>query len=58
MPLNIFRCDEKCGLGETVGSLRRIDGTLEPGMKVIVEGAHYVTDGEKVRTIDEGLASR
>ena len=44
--------------GETVGSLRRIDGTLEAGMKVIVEGAHYVTDGEKVRTIDKALASR
>ena len=39
--------------GETVGSLRLIDGTLEAGMKVIVEGAHYVTDGEKVRTISE-----
>jgi hypothetical protein len=44
--------------GETVGSLRRIDGTLEAGMKVIVEGAHYVTDGEKVRTINKALASR
>ena len=37
--------------GETAGSLRRIDGNLTEGMKVIVEGAHYVTDGEKVRTV-------
>lgn len=39
--------------GETSGSLRRIEGELDPGMKVIVEGAHYVTDGERVRTIDQ-----
>ncbi len=44
-------------LGETVGSLRRIEGELEAGINVIVEGAHYVTDGEMVRTIDRGLAS-
>lgn len=38
---------------ETVSSLRRIEGDLEPGMKVIIEGAHYVTAGESVRTVSE-----
>jgi multidrug efflux pump subunit AcrA (membrane-fusion protein) len=42
---------------ETVGSLRRIEGELEAGMNVIVEGAHYVTDGESVRTIAQVLTS-
>ena len=44
--------------GETVGSQRRVEGALKTGMKVIVEGAHYVTDGEQVRTIDKALATR
>ena len=39
--------------GETVGSLQRIDGELEVGTKVIVEGAHYVQVGEKVNLVQE-----
>jgi multidrug efflux pump subunit AcrA (membrane-fusion protein) len=46
---------------ETVGRLQRIeavaDGGLQAGMKVIVAGAHYVRDGESVRTVDEVQAS-
>ena len=40
-------------LGETVGSLQRIDGELEAGTKVIVEGAHYVQVGEQVNPVEE-----
>ena len=39
--------------GETVGSLRRIQGELQPGVKVIVEGAHYVNRGDAVRTVEQ-----
>ena len=39
--------------GETAGSLRRIDGELKAGMQVIVEGAHYVSEGDLVRTVQE-----
>jgi hypothetical protein len=39
--------------GETVGSLQRIDGELEAGTKVIVEGAHYVQVGEQVNPVEE-----
>jgi multidrug efflux pump subunit AcrA (membrane-fusion protein) len=46
---------------ETVGRLQRIesvnDGGLQTGMKVIVAGAHYVAEGESVRTVDEVKAS-
>jgi multidrug efflux pump subunit AcrA (membrane-fusion protein) len=46
---------------ETVGRLQRVeavsDGGLQAGMKVIVAGAHYVADGESVRTIDEVQAT-
>jgi multidrug efflux pump subunit AcrA (membrane-fusion protein) len=46
---------------ETVGRLQRIEavseGGLQAGMKVIVAGAHYVADGESVRTVDEVQAS-
>jgi multidrug efflux pump subunit AcrA (membrane-fusion protein) len=40
-------------LGETVGSLRRIEGALEADMKVIVEGSHYVQVGEQVNPVEE-----
>jgi multidrug efflux pump subunit AcrA (membrane-fusion protein) len=40
-------------LGETVGSLQRIDGELEAGTKVIVEGAHYVQVGDQVNPVEE-----
>ena len=37
---------------ETVGVLRRIEGTgLEPGARVVVEGVHYITDGETVSVV-------
>jgi multidrug efflux pump subunit AcrA (membrane-fusion protein) len=39
--------------GQTVGKLQRIDGALEAGLKVIVEGAHYLQVGEKVNPIEE-----
>jgi len=42
---------------ETVGQLQRIvadgDAVLQVGMKVIVDGAHYVTPQDKVNPVDE-----
>ena len=42
---------------ETVGRLQRIDATsgaqLAEGMKVIVDGAHYVQPQDKVNPVDE-----
>jgi len=44
-------------VGTTVGALQRIesmsDGRLAEGMEVIVAGASYVADGEKVNPIEE-----
>ena len=46
---------------ESVGRLQRIEaiaqGDLEAGVKVIVAGAHYVVEGEKVQTVDEVKAT-
>lgn len=48
-------------LGETIGQLRRIEasgqGQLQDGAYVIVEGAHYVAQGEVVRPVQEVSAT-
>jgi hypothetical protein len=48
-------------LGETVGQIQRIqaaaEGQLNQGAKVIVKGAHYVAEGEQVRTVEEIAAN-
>ena len=49
-------------LYETLEQMQRIeavgDGQLQEGAMVIVEGAHYVVDGEEVRTIEQVAVNR
>ena len=38
----------------TVGVLRRIEApALEAGTRIVVEGVHYVADGEQVTVVSE-----
>jgi len=49
-------------LGETVGKLRRVEGfdngKLAEGMQLVLEGAHYVVDGEAVNPIEEAAIAQ
>ena len=48
--------------GSTVGALQRIEplegSALQPGAKVVVDGAHYVTSGERVSLVGEERIDR
>ena len=48
-------------VGETIGRIQRIEpvdeGRLQDGALVIVEGAHYVVEGDDVRPVDEVAAA-
>ena len=42
--------------GESIGRLQRIESSesqLQEGTAVIVEGAHYVQEGDQVRLVEE-----